>query len=106
LRQGAALVESAADVLAVLNEAPGVPLLEPEPFDFVHRPAEMPNPTKVGTARAAVQECLGPAPLVVDEIIRSCHMSPSVVSLVLLELELAGRLERHPGNRVSLIAER
>jgi DNA processing protein len=43
---------------------------------------------------------------VVDEIIRSCHMSPSVVSLVLLELELAGRLERHPGNRVSLIAER
>lgn len=106
LRQGAALVESAADVLAVLNEAPGLPLLEPEPFDFVHRPTELPDPSEIESARQAVHECLGPAPLEVDEIIRSCQISPSVVSMILLELELAGRLERHPGNRISLIAGR
>ncbi|WP_257788796.1 hypothetical protein [Magnetospirillum sp. ME-1] len=39
----------------------------------------------------------------VDEIIRQCQLSPSMVSWVLLEIELAGRLERHPGNRVSLL---
>lgn len=106
LRQGAALVESAADVLAVLNEAPGIPLLEPEPIDFIHRPAQLPDPSEIDLARQSVHECLGPAPLEVDEIIRSCQISPSVVSMVLLELELAGRLERHPGNRVSLIEGR
>jgi DNA processing protein len=52
-------------------------------------------------ARAKVVEALGPAPVPVDEIVRQCHLSPSVVSTVLLELELAGRLERHPGNQVS-----
>ncbi|MEE9317267.1 MAG: hypothetical protein V3U48_03145 [Rhodospirillales bacterium] len=46
---------------------------------------------------------MGPTPSLVDEIIRNCQFSPPVVSWVLLELELAGRLERHPGNQVSLI---
>ena len=41
----------------------------------------------------------------VDEIIRNCQFSFAVVSMVLLELELAGRLERHPGNQVSLAQE-
>jgi DNA processing protein len=40
----------------------------------------------------------------VDEIIRQCQLSAALVGTVLLELELAGRLERHPGNRVALIA--
>ena len=38
-----------------------------------------------------------------DELIRRCQLSPAVVMAVLLELELAGRLERHAGNRVSLV---
>jgi DNA processing protein len=37
-------------------------------------------------------------------VIRECHVSPAIVHMALLELELAGRLERHPGNRVALIA--
>jgi DNA processing protein len=45
---------------------------------------------------------LGPEPLLVDELIRQCHASTAVVQQALLELELDGRLERHPGNRVSL----
>ncbi|HYN39049.1 MAG TPA: DNA-protecting protein DprA, partial [Rhodospirillales bacterium] len=39
----------------------------------------------------------------VDEIIRTCQLSPALVSTILLEWELAGRLERHAGNKVSLI---
>ena len=45
----------------------------------------------------------GPEPLAVDELIRQCHASPAEVQDALLELELEGRLERHPGNRVSLV---
>ena len=52
-----------------------------------------------------VLNSLGTAPVEVDELIRRCQMSPTAVSTVLLELELAGKLERHPGNQVSIIAE-
>ncbi|HJO72250.1 MAG: hypothetical protein QF450_02300 [Rhodospirillales bacterium] len=50
-----------------------------------------------------MEKSLSPAPLLVDEIIRNVHFSPAVVSMVLLELELAGCLEYHPGNQVSLV---
>ena len=49
----------------------------------------------------AVAQTLSPAPVAVDEIIRTCQLSPALVSTILLEWELAGRLERHPGNRGS-----
>ncbi|HCS70101.1 MAG TPA: DNA-protecting protein DprA, partial [Rhodospirillaceae bacterium] len=42
----------------------------------------------------------GPTPTTVDELLRVCQFSQAVVSTVLLELELAGRLERHPGSKV------
>ena len=48
---------------------------------------------------------LGPEPVAVDELLRACPFSPAAVQTALLELELAGRLARHPGNRVSLLAE-
>ena len=100
IRQGAVLTESAADVLESLpgTEAPRLP---------VRPPAELAetsfedSDSAIENARAKVVEALGPAPVPVDEIVRQCHLSPSVVSTVLLELELAGRLERHPGNQVS-----
>jgi DNA processing protein len=38
----------------------------------------------------------------VDENVRQSGLSPAIVQMVLLELELAGRLERHAGGRVSL----
>ncbi|MGB0576480.1 MAG: hypothetical protein ACPGPC_10070 [Alphaproteobacteria bacterium] len=53
-------------------------------------------------ARNEVCELLGPVAVSIDELLRECQLSPAVVLTVLLELELAGRLERHPGNMVSL----
>jgi DNA processing protein len=50
-------------------------------------------------------ELLGSAPVSVDELVRRCQMSPPVLRAALLEFELAGRLERHPGDRVSLLPE-
>jgi DNA processing protein len=53
-------------------------------------------------ARARVTELLGPTPVAVDEVVRQAVMPSAVVQTILLELELAGRLERHAGGRVSL----
>jgi DNA processing protein len=64
------------------------------------RPAA-PLPTN-GDLASRVREHLGPEPLLVDELIRQCHASTAEVQRALLELELEGRIERHPGNRVSL----
>ncbi|BAE49485.1 DNA-processing protein DprA [Paramagnetospirillum magneticum] len=103
LRHGATLTESVADVTDVLGDLLRRPLAEGKRADFrAPQPVE-PDTSEMDQARARVAEALGPAPVMVDEIIRQCQLSPSMVSWVLLEIELAGRLERHPGNRVSLL---
>jgi DNA processing protein len=54
----------------------------------------------------AVVDLLGPAPIQVDELVRQSGLAARTVQMTLLELEIAGRLERHGGNAVSLIAGR
>jgi DNA processing protein len=103
IRNGATLTESVTDVTDVLGDLLRRPLAEGKRADFRPSLPVEPNESEMDRARAAVAEALGPAPVVVDEIIRQCQLSPSMVSWVLLEIELAGRLERHPGNRVSLL---
>ncbi|MDF2781725.1 MAG: processing protein DprA, partial [Geminicoccaceae bacterium] len=84
---------------------------KPSPARRAPRPAPAPEPPRRscpaptgagGDLLDRVQERLGPEPLLVDELIRQCHASTAEVQQALLELELDGRLERHPGNRVSL----
>ena len=52
---------------------------------------------------AAILQALSSVPTAVDELVRRCQVSAATVAEVLLSLELEGRLERHRGNRVSLI---
>ena len=52
----------------------------------------------------AIEANLGKEPLGVDELVRRCDARLAEVQAVLLELELEGRLDRHPGNRVTLRA--
>ena len=52
--------------------------------------------------RARVIEALSPSPAEIDDIIRHAGVASATVYLVLLELDLAGRLHRHPGGMVSL----
>ena len=59
--------------------------------------------TDMSETRNKILILLSPTPVAVDEIVRQCQLSPATVALVLLELELAGRLERHPGNQVSIL---
>jgi DNA processing protein len=53
--------------------------------------------------RARITGLLGPTPILLDDLIRMAGTSPTIVRTVLLELELAGRLERHGGGMVSMI---
>jgi DNA processing protein len=107
LRNGATLTETAADVLTQL--AAQLSSLEPlRPIPSLATPGapHLPAPRvvePVGDEDGAelILERLGPTPVAVDELVRQCQMSAAVVATLLLELELAGRVERHPGNLVS-----
>jgi DNA processing protein len=101
IRQGAVLTEKAGDVLAHIHAIPRL-LSEPPANDFggISGPIDENELVK---ARAEILENLSPSPVSVDELARQCHLSPSVVLTVLLEFELAGRVERQAGNKVVLI---
>lgn len=103
LRQGAVLTERAEDVLEALEPMLRQPLTEREAIEYEAPPGPPPSEQEFDSAREIVTTCLSPTPVAVDEIIRQCHMTPAVVLMVLLELELAGRIERQPGNRVATI---
>ncbi len=112
LRRGATLTETAEDVLSQLG-----PLVRaappPRPLTPLPLPAEESWPAKWPPGGAGepaddedalnmILESLGPTPVAVDELVRQCQLTASAVATLLLELELAGRVERHPGNLVSL----
>ncbi len=104
IREGAMLVESAADIIAALGAAKP-PLSAGEKLRFASAPAPDAAEQEVAAARPILLELLSPEPVAVDELLRACQFSPAAVQTALLELELAGRLARHPGNRVSLLVE-
>lgn len=56
-------------------------------------------------AARRVEQLLGPSPVSVDELVRASGALPGEVQVALLDLELAGRIERHGGNLVSLVAK-
>jgi DNA processing protein len=98
IREGATLVQSVDDILEMVRPIdPRVVRAPASPF--APAPPEEPSEAE----RRRVTALLGPVPVSVDELVRQSGLSPAVVQTVLLELELAGRLERHAGARVSLI---
>jgi DNA processing protein len=97
IREGATLVQSAADILETIRPIdPRMVRAPANPFDG--RPSGEPSDAD----RRALIGLLGPVPVAIDELIRQSGLPPATVALVLLELELAGRIERHAGGRVSL----
>ena len=98
IREGATLIQSADDVLEALSPLSRRPFRQRE-RDYA---AEGQAADADEAARHAVTGLLGPTPVPIDELIRQSGLAPALVQTVLLELELAGRLERHAGGRVSL----
>ena len=100
IREGAVLVQSAADVIELVSGFDGQPR-----STFREHPAEFELlPDDLGHTPADVGSLLTTAPVAVDELIRQSGEGAAAVQLALLELELAGRLVRHAGGRVSRAA--
>lgn len=98
IRDGATLIQSAADVIEAVrpfeNRVRSAPVAYQPAYEELNG----------DDALAVVEELLGPSPAPVDEIIRLSGASSGAVQMALLELDLAGRLDRHAGGRVSLRA--
>ena len=99
IKQGAALVTEAGDVINAIQPILARPVVldareeDDDPLDFEIEP----------TVRGRIVALLGPSPVSLDDLIRMSGLSPALVRTVLLELELAGRLERHGGGLVTLL---
>jgi len=103
IKQGATPVTETADIISVLRpivEQKEMPAREPQSTSPEGGAAETVEPAP--DERARIVGLLGPPPIQIDDLIRLSKSSPAVVRMVLLELEIAGRLERQGGGLVSL----
>ena len=96
IRDGATLIQNASDVIEAVR--PMQSRVQAAPGSFEPAPEAVNGDDALGV----VEELLGPSPVPVDEIIRLSGAASGAVQMALLELDLAGRLDRHAGNRVSL----
>jgi DNA processing protein len=108
LKQGAAPVTEAADVTAALRPIFERPLQlsaqEPDHAIAPGDPRKSSEPSEPGREeRDCIVGLLGPTPVGIDDLIRLSALPPAIVRAILLELELAGRLERHGAGLVSLV---
>ena len=106
LREGATLVTGASDVIDVMRDLEGrtrrdaTGFLESAPIDHHEEPEadSVPEPD----LRGHIIELIGSSSVEIDDLIRESRAPAQAVLTVLLELELAGRLERFPASRVGL----
>jgi DNA processing protein len=101
LKQGATPVTEAADIIFAVRPIMGLDLPTREPEISSGDSPDSAEPD--ASERSQVMSLLSPAPVSVDDLIRLSRASPRAVRIVLLELEIAGRLERHGGGLVSLV---
>jgi DNA processing protein len=100
IKEGATIVTAVDDIIGEIT-----PMMAREPGAPV--PIVADRDTAIDAAdgdRDRIVEALGQAPVEIDEIVRFTGLTPAVVHLVLLELDLAGRIERIAGGRVALVS--
>ncbi|SHG77681.1 DNA processing protein [Kaistia soli DSM 19436] len=103
IKEGAHLVTAARDVAEIVAPMLGRVIAPPPAWseNDIVEPVTLHTPDEGD--RAILVEALGPVPTTIDDIIRFTGLSTPTVQVLLLELDLAGRISRHPGQRVSLI---
>jgi DNA processing protein len=104
IKDGAIMTPEAADVIEALR--PGVGLFAAGNANNVLSESESPAlPAAIPNEdlRSMVVSALGATPVDVDDIVHHTGASVQTVHMVLLELDLAGRLARHPGGSVSIV---
>lgn len=102
IKQGALLVSKADDILQALE--PLSESVQQANYSLNEEETKTFSSTEPDESdRAKLLSALDHTPSDVDEIIRYTQLSAPTVQMVLLELALAGRIEHHPGNKVSLV---
>lgn len=100
IKNGAILTETVEDILGEISLN--------APLEFKEETIQIRFPSSshsLQKSRQIVNENLSVAPITIDELIRECQLSPSDLWIVLLEMEIAGRIERLPGGKVALKEE-
>ena len=104
LKDGATITTTSEDVLEGLRPLAEPDLFSPRP-DAREPGDDMPPMLRLPPSdgdREKIAEALSQVPAEIDEIIRHTGIDAASVYLVLLELDLAGRLQRHAGGGVSI----
>lgn len=102
IRGGAILVASSQDVLDIVDRPYALNFHEANSLDEIDY-SDIEEIPVSDTHREEVLSKLSTTPVTLDELIRECELSASVLSSIVLDLELAGRAMRHPGNQISRI---
>lgn len=105
IQNGAQLVSRTEDILSeiasidsrVIKNQPAFEGIHEDALDFEHEDNESES------VQNTIIETLSNTPSDIDEIVRISGISTNHLQTTLLELEIAGQIQRHPGNRVSKI---
>ena len=100
IKNGAILIETVEDVLQEISPT--------APFELKEEISQLTPTFSIASSeksRQIVNENLSLVPISIDELVRECQLSPSDLWIVLLEMEIAGRIERLPGGKVALKEE-
>ena len=100
IRDGAALVRGAKDVIEVLQRPVTPQSAEPKPKAASKQPA---LPVEIAELHNQILNRLGPTPVPEDQLIRDLNYAPAFVSPEISALELAGKLRREPGGMLAVI---
>ncbi len=107
IRNGASLLESSSDIIDYLNSRPktGDGFYSPKrgQLDFLNFAEYSPEENELSSARKLIIENLSAAPVHIDSLIQNLAISPQVAQIAILELELAGKIERSTNGKISLL---
>jgi DNA processing protein len=102
IQDGATLVQNADDILQNIHDYSATRQSLSEGTQTAWRPADL-SENEVEEVRDIILQNLSSTPVTVDELVRNCHLTVPAAQMVLLELELAGRIQRLPANRIVLL---
>lgn len=101
IRDGATLIQNHHDIIEALSVR--TPIEEPKASEPIPIHSEQGSEEDMASTRSTILNGLSAEPIEIDELLRWCKTTPAIVYAVILELEIAGHLLRHHGNRVSKI---